>query len=280
MRLIISLTTIPSRFGMIAETLESLLAQTADVAEIRLNVPHEYARFPEYNGHLPDVPQGITIARPETDFGPATKVLPVAKEYRDDPEAVILFCDDDRVFAPDWAAGFVADHKDNPDKAICISGFHLVDLGIHIPPSTVFQPRAEFRKRTWDMEYRWKRIKQQIRHRSLIAVRNKPPRRLVTKGGHVDVFEGVGGVLVRPSFFDDRAFDIPPEGRPVDDIWLSGMLALKGIPIWSPADRYMPLVTEADRQDALYRANFDGKKRHELNVACAQVLQRDHGVWT
>lgn len=276
----ITLTTIPSRFDKIGETLECLVAQKADVREVRLNVPHRFARFPDYDGHLPDVPSGVTIHRPAEDMGPATKVLPTIADHRATPGALILLCDDDRLYPTNWAADFVSLHHDHPDKAICISGFNLSKLGVEPGYTPFFQPRAVFRRKTWDWDYRWKRLRQQWRARTLLAQRNKPPRRLVQKAGHVDIFEGVGGVLVQPRFFDARAFDIPLEGRPVDDVWLSAILARNNVPIWSPADRFMPEVTEADQQDALFRTSFDGKGRAALNLAAVRFAQKEFGIWT
>ena len=50
MPVIISLSTIPSRFDKIGPTLESLLAQSAKIDEIRIYIPKSYLRFPEYDG--------------------------------------------------------------------------------------------------------------------------------------------------------------------------------------------------------------------------------------
>ena len=81
-RLVISLTSITSRFPEIRPTLEALLAQSAPIEEIRLNIPRRYRRFPEYDGGLPDVPGGIRVIRPEEDLGPATKVLFTSEDLR------------------------------------------------------------------------------------------------------------------------------------------------------------------------------------------------------
>lgn len=277
--LVITLTTIPSRFDKIGETLDSLVAQRAPVREVRLNIPHRFARFPDYDGHLPEVPAGVTIYRPASDMGPATKVLPTIADLAAEPETPVLLCDDDRIYPPDWAADFLDLHKSYPDKAICISGFNLPKLGVAPGYAPYYMPRAVFRRKAWDWDYRWKRLRQQWAARTLLAQRNKPPRRLVEKAGHVDIFEGVGGVLVQPRFFDERVYDIPAEALRVDDVWLSANLARNGISIWSPEDRFMPEVTLADQQDALFRASFDGKGRAELNLAAVRFAQREFGIW-
>jgi hypothetical protein len=68
---VISLSSIPPRFDKIGPTLETLLAQKADIESIRLYVPHVYRRFPDYDGAAPRVPKGIDVVRTAVDLGPA-----------------------------------------------------------------------------------------------------------------------------------------------------------------------------------------------------------------
>jgi len=51
------------------------------------------------------------------------------------------------------------------------------------------------------------------------------------KSGYIDILEGWGGVVFRPEFFDDFAWQIPDILWTVDDVWLSGCLERQGIPI-------------------------------------------------
>src|SRR4051794_32719177 len=62
---IISLSTIPPRFDRLAPTLKSLVEQSGAIDEIRLYIPKRYRRFPDYDGSVPSVPDGITIVRPD-----------------------------------------------------------------------------------------------------------------------------------------------------------------------------------------------------------------------
>ena len=80
--LIVSLSTIPPRFDKIGETLKSLLNQSVKADHIYLYIPETYRRFPDWDGQLPHVPDGITIRRTDIDLGPATKVLPAARAHR------------------------------------------------------------------------------------------------------------------------------------------------------------------------------------------------------
>ena len=81
--MIISLTSIPPRFGGLGPALGSLADQGADA--VWLWIPHTYDRFPDWDGTLPDVPAGITIRRCETDHGPATKSIPALKQLAPGP---------------------------------------------------------------------------------------------------------------------------------------------------------------------------------------------------
>ena len=45
--LVVTLTSIPTRFDKITPTLRDLLKQTADIAEIRLYISRKYRRFPD-----------------------------------------------------------------------------------------------------------------------------------------------------------------------------------------------------------------------------------------
>lgn len=278
-RLVISLTTIPSRFPKIEPTLEALLAQTAHVEEIRLNVPCRYRRFPDYDGTLPEVPAGIRIVRPEEDLGPATKVLFTAAELRGEEDVQILFCDDDRRYAPDWAATLSKLQAERAGEAVALSGWEVDErLGLATPTNRPL-PRHRRRNRRWDWDYRWKRVKQQWALRTLKATRRKPPRRLMDRTGYADVFEGYGGVVVRPDFFGSEAHDIPAVVWAVDDVWLSGQLARRDIPIWVPEGLYAPQTTDADDADALWRNVIDGADNPTANLKCAELMRDQYGIW-
>jgi hypothetical protein len=97
--------------------------------------------------------------------------------------------------------------------------------------------------------------------------------------GYGDIFFGAAGVVVRPEFFDDLAYDIPAEAWAVDDVWLSANLARRGIAIYCPWMAALPVSSEMASQDALLDAEFLGKKRQELNRAAAQVCQQKFGIW-
>lgn len=279
MRTVISLTTIPSRFPEITQTLESLLAQTAQIDEIRLVVPQKYRRFPDYDGHLPDVPKGIRLVRPDEDLGPATKVLFTAQEHWGQDDLRILFCDDDRIYVPDWAASLLAEHDKRPTEVVALCGFEIAQVGLkgHAGRPT---PRFARQLKALDLDYRWRRLKQQMTTGKLqTSRRQKPARRLMRRAGYADVLEGFGGVIVRPDMFDARAFDIPPVCWTVDDVWLSGWLAVQGIPIWVPHNLPEPHRSQAHDLNPLAFSVIDGTGRAEANRNAAEYFRDTFQIW-
>ena len=276
-KLIISLSTIPPRFHELKPTIDCLLAQTADVAGIYIYVPYKYRRFPDWDGTLPSVPDGIEIRRCDQDWGPATKVLAAARDFRGQ-DVDILFCDDDRAYDPKWAQRFVKDREKFPRAAIANLGLQAYMLA-DSSEERDFQPRC---KRTWrstdiefQLRYLWREIKLGRNWRDA----HPPPRRVFKRSGYVDVFEGCAGCLVRPEFFDDVAYDIPIEQRPVDDVWLSGMMARLGIPIWLHANVPEPALTSAEPFAPLATSVVDGLDRVTANRLCVEYMQKNFGVW-
>lgn len=263
---IISLTTIPSRFAGLGPTLESLLAQRAD--EVRLHIPRAYRRFPDWDGSLPVVPDGVTIHRCDTDLGPATKILPAVRDLRGQ-DAQILFCDDDCIVPSGWASRLFAIQARRPEQAVAV----------YVRPSYLPDTPRPKGRQAWqvpiafDLPYRASRLA----HKLLgTVVSHRKPFWIAGQG---DVFFGVGGVVVRPEFFDDVAFDIPDIAWPVDDIWLSAMLARQGTRIYCPWRAALPKAQNNAQQDSLMSATFQGKGRQELNRAAAQYCRDRFGVW-
>jgi hypothetical protein len=271
---LITLSSIPPRFGLIGPTLEALAAQSG-VDGVELYLPQSYRRFPDWDGTLPKVPKGVTIHRCELDYGPATKVLCAVKRHRGE-NLRLLFCDDDRDYRPGWAKGLLDEADRYPDRAVALAGWDIAGLTTR---DAFGDPRHERRSRTWDMAYRLARLKQLLSGQGKANLSQKPPRRIIAQAGYADVFEGYGGVVLRPDFIDDATFDIPPEAFHVDDVWLSGALARQGIGIWLAADLPEPKTTEADRHDALYRHRVAEKGRVELDAEAVQLLRTRFGIW-
>ena len=94
-KVILSLSTIPPRFGMLGASLNSLINQNRKADEIHVYIPKVYRRFPEHNFFKPNVPDGVTLKIVDYDYGPATKILQCALEYRG-TNTRIIYGDDDR----------------------------------------------------------------------------------------------------------------------------------------------------------------------------------------
>lgn len=271
---VITLSSIPPRFGLIGPTLEALVAQRG-VDAVELTLPHSYRRFPDWDGTLPSIPRGVTIHRSDTDYGPATKVLCAAQRYRGQ-DVRLLLCDDDRDYRPGWAQALLAVADRYPDRAVALAGWDIAGLSQREAHAA---PRHARRSRTWDMAYRGARLRQILSGQARAKLAQKPPRRIITQAGFADIFEGYGGVVVRPGFFDETSFDIPAQAFHVDDIWLSGALARAGIGIWLAADLHEPKTTQADREAALYRHREAEQGRTELDAAAIRMMRDRWGLW-
>jgi hypothetical protein len=190
----------------------------------------------------------------------------------------ILLCDDDRRYKPHWAQTYVDARAAHPGVAIAIAGFEADRYGQSAMKNRP-QPRAQKRPRALDFGFKlkmaWEFLFPPVERKYL----REPVRRLFKQPGYVDCFEGFGGALVRPEFFDDAAFDIPDVVWQVDDVWLSGCLARMGVPIWVLADQYDTQHTPAGISDALHMAQIEGADRDEANKRCIAYFRDTYGVW-
>ncbi len=283
-RYIISLTSIPPRFSGLQRTLESLLNQTVRPERVILYLSRHYIRYPDWDGQLPEVPEGVEIRLVDENWGPATKLLPALKEFAGE-DLEILFCDDDQIYRPNMAARFLAARAKHPQSCIGSSG--MVD---YPAPDTAAKRRFEQHPR---MKHLWKHLNpafllkllrlevgRQITGQDYID----PVRRSVWRAGYADGFEGFSGVLVRPEFFPDDVFDIPDFARPVDDVWLSGHATRMGHAPWIVGGLFYPMLMPDPTEDhenetALYRSEFGGVARDESNIKTARYFQKKFGIW-
>ena len=264
---VISLTSIPPRFPFIGATLESLLHQDADL--VQLYIPEAYRRFPDWNKNLPSVPSGVNIRRCKIDYGPATKILPACQEYRD-VDAQILFCDDDCVVPKGWATRLFNLQASRPDQAVAYFGRHSY---LSSKPN-IFSTQPFVCPLKYDFRYRSLRLIQKIFFSKL-----EPYHRPIYKSGFASVLFGVGGVVVRPTFFDKEAYNIPLESFFVDDIWLSAMLARKNISIYVPAFGVLPKASSCLSCEALASLTIESKNRMQLNRDASLYCQNKYGIW-
>ena len=266
MRTIISLTSIPPRFSYLSETLNSIVNQTADIEDIILYIPRKYKRFEYDLDDLPQVPSEVKICITEQDFGPATKILPAAREYAEE-DVAIIFCDDDKIYDPNWAGRLINAAQKQLDCAIVEERSDLKHISIYDWSGTSL-PRAERIKK--DFNYRLRRV---------MSLGKWKPRKNVTSG-YVDILEGWGGVLIYPRFFTQQAFDIPSCAWMVDDIWLSGQLEVNGIKIWLTKDEDIRTKGgQNELETPLRKQKVDGHGRFELNQGAIEYFLDNYKIW-
>lgn len=279
MRHIITLSSVPPRFPLIGHALKALLAQTSRPEAVELYIPRSYRRFPQWSGNLPEVPEGVRIVRVEEDLGPATKVLPAVRAYRGQ-NIEILYVDDDVFFAADWAAASLKLRPLHPNTVICAVAVQINEWGYDWTADDL-TPRAVRNRGQKGFFGRYLRRKlRKAFPRYSGDMRLTAWGSLYKESGYGDVAEGFGGVMVRPDFFDDAVFDIPPVLWAVDDFWLSGHLARRGIPIW--VDRSvakMSMIGDLNEQFALNQAVLDGVDRKAANRACIDYMRETYGIW-
>jgi len=71
----------------------------------------------------------------------------------------------------------------------------------------------------------------------------------------------MGGVSVKPKFFDNEFFKIPDTLWSVDDIWLSGCFKRQNINIWADRTIHVPLETDAGNFLPLVFSEIEGKSK-------------------
>jgi hypothetical protein len=224
-RLVVSLSTIPSRVGHLRPVLNSLIDQSEPADRIVLALPRHSLRegkpYPD-SGDL-KLPKPVEILHCE-DLGPATKLLPV---LLDEPNAAIIVVDDDVVYPPRFVETLLTAHRVMPGTALGYRGVRL--------------DRAQ---RFADLE-----------HLFATSVRDAVL---------VDVLFGTWGYLVPPGALDDSVHNLahsPEELRWVDDVWISGHLARRGIPRAIVRATEIPIET----LNALRRSLTRGPNRSGLN---------------
>jgi len=262
MKIIISLTAIPSRIPFLEPVIQSLKEQSLKASSIELNVPREYSKRSLGVIDVSKIPKGVDVYWMDEDLGPASKVLPTVKRYQSE-EVVIAYCDDDKIYDKDWLKRLVDKSGDNPNACIVDSGWNLV---------------SRLHKIYWHKRpYLYKLI------RALSLGRFKAGR---VGDGSIQIAEGCSGVLVKPHFFDDRVFDIPDILWSVDDVWLSGWLAINGHPIIQTGvgkeKLAKDLVAEGKsigRLSSLYDFAYKGFDRLRSDELCINYMQDTYKIW-
>jgi hypothetical protein len=199
MKTIVSFTTIPSRISKVQPMVDSILNQTLDPDEIILWVNETYKRV----GVGVEIPKFISNSRIRVeyceDLGPFTKLKYALDEFWEAKDTNVVTADDDVFYPPTWLEKLVEMSERNQDAAIGYRGRTLMDKN------------AAF-----------------IKYNSSRLYEGAPIGRPLMK---VDIITGTWGALYKPRFFDDDVFneEVSQEAFFVDDIWISGNLAMNGV---------------------------------------------------
>ena len=274
---VISLSSIPSRFDRLSATLDLLVRQSVPPLDVQVNIPHSYRRFPDWDGVLPEVPEGVTIFRCDEDFGPATKLLPTLQRF-EGQDVDILFCDDDMRYPRHWASWFLRQRARQPEACIALCGEDIEDIALEDRTAAAF-PRPKLMWKITDPEHWVHRGIEAFGKRWLGWPERFLGRRQYLTGGYLDMFQGFGGVMVRPHFFDAGVFDIPPVLWSVDDFWLSGNAVKNGHPTWVIPYRRAPNSHQHYIADALTTSVIDGHDRDSANLFAERYLREHFDIW-
>jgi len=276
-KVILSLSTIPPRFGMLGMSLNSLINQKRKADEIHVYIPKTYKRFPEHNFCIPDVPEGVSVKIIDYDYGPATKALPCAKAYRG-TNTRIIYGDDDRFADTSWLDNMLKCSDERPEDVIVSSGMTLQNYGLMLKNQNFF-PRAKRAKVKYDFEYLARRLVQKFFETTTSKSRIKPARCNYSSSGYVDIALGVGGVSVRADFFDESFFEIPEILWPDDDIWLSGNYLRQGRGIWASNKIRFPVDSGASNTSGLAFSIINGKDRNKTALDGILYMQELYDIW-
>lgn len=199
--IVVSLTTIPTRFDNVGITINSILSQTVLPDLIILHIPERYNNY-TYST-LPVISDKVIINNNVKDYGPATKLLGL-KQFNLKDDDIIIVIDDDRIYNNNLIQNMLHYHNLYNDKVLTVAGWDIETLSNNLyKTNTKKQPRG--------VEYK--------------------------SCGYIDVLGGCCGFLLTRKmcpFNNNDLFSLTPlvDFYYVDDVWISGFLKLNNIDIY------------------------------------------------
>lgn len=139
LRVVVTLTTIPSRAQHLGPVLRALRDQTVAAHEIWLWFPRQSTRQERPYTPPPDV-ENVHVF-PCDDLGPATKLLYALR--RATPDTLLIIVDDDVVHPARFIEEMVAAARRWPDAALCCRGRRLDPQDPGADSSHVFGPAVQ-----------------------------------------------------------------------------------------------------------------------------------------
>jgi len=140
MKFIVSFTTSPTRINKCGPMINSILDQTRKPDLFLLNIPEKFARTGEWYIVPKYIRKSLTVNRIDTDYGPATKILPSVMYLRDgtdntknyDPENTrIIYLDDDIAYPKRMIETYERMIPPNDNNVWTSTGFDFVNMGLN-----------------------------------------------------------------------------------------------------------------------------------------------------
>ena len=249
--IIVSLTTIPTRFKYLYITIDSILCQTILPDIIVIHIPTKYNNYSYDSNMLPKfLSDKVIINNNVKDYGPATKLLGLYDfdlYNKMNENDVIIVIDDDRIYNVDLIKNMLNYHKIYSDKVLTTAGWDV---------ETLSKYEIQNKKQPRGIEYK--------------------------KCGYSDFLGGCCGFLLSKKmcpFNYNELFDLNPSDDCyyVDDIWLSGFLKLHNIDIYMiPNSIFMDeLRHNNDNITPLYDNN-----RSTKNIKCIEYFRNKYNIFT
>ena len=139
MKFVVSFTTSPTRIGKCGPMIHSILDQTRKPDLFLLNIPEEFARTGETYNVPKYIRKSLTVNRVDTDYGPATKILPAVAYLKDetnthkfDPANTrIIYLDDDIAYPLKMIESYEKMIAPGDNNVWTATGFDFVNLNLN-----------------------------------------------------------------------------------------------------------------------------------------------------
>ena len=137
MKIIVSFTTSPTRINKCGPMINSILDQTRKPDLFLLNIPETFARTGETYVIPKYIRKSLTVNRIDTDYGPATKILPAVVYLRDQTDAYdpkhtrIIYLDDDIAYPKRMIETYEKMIPANDDNVWTSTGFDFVNMALN-----------------------------------------------------------------------------------------------------------------------------------------------------
>eukprot|EP01038_Epipyxis_sp_PR26KG_P017525 gene17525-24293_t len=129
-RVVVSLTTVPSRLLGLLPTIKSIVNQNMKIDAIYLNIPVEMTQNPTYQTFLMNIKSSYSvIINTCFDYGPATKLIPIL-DLETQHDTLIFTADDDMIYQPTTIYELIRVHLKYPFAAFGYAGQNIDDDGV------------------------------------------------------------------------------------------------------------------------------------------------------